>query len=559
MQIDLYQLLKTTPALVFFLVLGFGYLLGHLGIKGIRLGPTAGVLLAGLVFGHFGLTGPRGVNDIGFILFMYSVGFQAGPRFFSVFLEDGLKYICLSLLVALCATGTALAFSHLLGFSQGISAGLLAGSLSSTPTLAAAQDAVASGLVKISGSTSLEKISSDISIGYALTYIISLVGVTLMVRVIPTIFKFDLNAECKKLSEEKRLKDDGDDENIEEYQQLRIRAYLVTNQNAMHKPLKDLDMRRSTGCVIQELKRGNEILQPNAQTQLQEDDRISVAGSIENLEQLTNLIGPGIFDRELLRASIQSATVVISSPETAGKSIGELHTLAKYGCFITKIVRAQIELPVNSDIVLEKGDVVKVTGLKNRLDSLIKRFGHAERDIVKTDLLTFAFGIAAGVMLGKITIKVGALTMGLGMSGGLLLAGILVGFLRSVHPTFGRVPPAARWIIMELGLLFFMASIGLNAGDEIFVALQSVGGWLFLGAVLVGLVPMSVGFLFGRYVLRFNYAQLLGAMTGAMTNTPALNVVTQQARSSLPALGYAGAYTFANIFLALCGSLIMML
>ncbi len=558
MQIDLYQLLQTTPALVFFLVLGFGYLIGHLGVKGIRLGPTAGVLLAGLIFGHFGLKGPRGVNDIGFILFMYSVGFQAGPRFFSVFLEDGLKYICLSLLVALCATGTALAFSHLVGFSQGISAGLLAGSLSSTPTLAAAQDAVTSGLVKISGTTSLEKISNDISIGYALTYIISLVGVTLMVRTIPLIFKFDLNAECKKLSEEKRLKEDGEEETIEEYQQLRIRAFLITNPDAMHKPLKELDLRRTSGCVIQEIKRGSDILQPDAQTQLQEGDRVSVAGTIENLEKLTQQIGPGIFDRELLRASIQSSTVVISSPETAGKSIGELHTLAKYGCFITRIVRAQIELPVNSDIVLEKGDVVKVTGLKNRLDILIKRFGHAERDIVKTDLLTFAFGIAAGVMLGKITIKVGAVTLGLGMSGGLLMAGILVGFLRSVHPTFGRVPPAARWIIMELGLLFFMASIGLNAGDEIFAALKSVGGWLFLGALLVGVVPMSMGFLFGRHVLRFNYAQLLGAMTGAMTNTPALNVVTQQARSSLPALGYAGAYTFANIFLALCGSLIMM-
>ncbi len=559
MQIDLYQLLQTTPALVFFLVLGFGYLLGRIGVKGVRLGPTAGVLLAGLVFGHFGLTGPRGVNDIGFILFMYSVGFQAGPRFFSVFLEDGLKYICLSLLVALCATGTALGYAKLVGFSNGLSAGLLAGSLSSTPTLAAAQDAVASGLVQVSGTESLANISNDISIGYALTYIISLVGITLMVRAIPVIFKFDLKTECQKLSEEKRLKDDSEDDSIEEYQQLRIRAFQVSNPDILGKTLEDLDLRRSTGCVVQEIKRGNEIIQPDAHTQLQDNDRISVAGSIENLEKLTTLIGPGIFDRELLRASIQSATVVISSAETAGKRIGELHTLARYGCFITKIVRAQIELPVNSDIVLEKGDVIKVTGLKNRLDSLIKRFGHAERDIVKTDLLTFAFGIAAGVLLGKITIKVGALTLGLGMSGGLLVAGILVGFLRSVHPTFGRVPPAARWIIMELGLLFFMASIGLNAGNDIFEALSRVGGWMLLGALLVGMVPMGVGFLFGRHVLHFNYAQLLGAMTGAMTNTPALNVVTQQAGSSLPALGYAGAYTFANIFLALCGSMIMML
>ncbi len=163
------------------------------------------------------------------------------------------------------------------------------------------------------------------------------------------------------------------------------------------------------------------------------------------------------------------------------------------------------------------------------------------------------------MLLGLVLVKIGGVSIGLGSAGGLLLAGILIGFLRSMHPTFGRLPAPARYLLMELGLVLFMASVGLNAGGGIVDALTSVGPTLILCGMVVTLTPVTVGYAFGRYVLDLNPALLLGSLTGAMTSTPSLNIVTRAARSGVPALGYAGTYTFANVLLTFAGTMVMTL
>ena len=164
-----------------------------------------------------------------------------------------------------------------------------------------------------------------------------------------------------------------------------------------------------------------------------------------------------------------------------------------------------------------------------------------------------------GILLGLVTIGLGELSVGLGTAGGLMIAGIVIGYLGSVMPTFGRVPAAARYVIMELGLMLFMAAVGLNAGGGVVEALISVGPYIVLSGIAVTMVPALVGYLVGRRILGLNPALLLGSLTGAMTSTPALNVVTEAARSPVPALGYAGTYTFANVLLTFAGSMMMVL
>lgn len=558
MVIDIVALLRDNPTLVFFVVLGAGYLLGNIRWGIFELGPTAGVLLAGLFFGHHGFSMPKTIQEIGFILFIYSVGFQAGPRFVSVFLEDGLKYASLALVVAVTAIALAKGISLAIGFNPGLMGGMLAGALTSTPTLAAAQDAVASGMAQ-TGGVSHEQLLSDLSVGYAITYIFGMVGLIAFIRLLPRLMRFDLKAEAAALAMEKKVRDEGEEHEPEPELKPMIRAFEVRNVDVVGRPLEDLHFCKSTGCVIQEVRRGGETLIPDESTRLEHGDRVSIVGPLDKLEGLSETIGPGVWDKQLLKAPIESALVIISNKQTAGKRISDLHTVARFGCFITRIVRAQIELPVSPEIVLEKGDAVTVAGVRGRLKELIAILGHEERGVVKTDLLTFAFGIVLGIVLGQFSVKVGHFSLGLGTAGGLLLSGIAVGFLRSLHPTFGRVPPAARWVLMELGLLFFMAGVGLQAGKGIVDALLSVGAPLFLSGVVVTLVPVLVGFAFGRYVLKLNPALLLGGITGAMTSTPSLNVICQDAGNSMPALGYAGAYTFANVFLALGGGLLLML
>ncbi|WP_028573199.1 aspartate:alanine exchanger family transporter [Desulfonatronum lacustre] len=562
MVIDVVSLLHANNLLVFFLVLGLGYLVGNLSWRGFEVGATSGVLLAGLFFGHFGFQVPHAVQEVGFVLFIYSVGLQAGPRFFSVFAQDGLKYLALSVVVVLSAMGAALLLGAMLELGPAMIAGMVAGALTSTPTLAASEAGIRDGLAHALSPEQIEVLLGDLTASYAITYLFGLAGLIACIRFLPRLLRIDLPAEAAKLTRESRSgfgTDDGEEQDLEESRSLRVRAFEVVNPKIIGKPLRDLQFVRTTGCVIQQVRRGDELFLPDAQTTLQHGDLIAVAGPLAKLEGLTDSIGPGTFDAHLLETPIDTVAVVVSKPEAVGKRISELHIPAVYGCFITRVIRTQVELPVSLDFQVEKGDVLVVTGLKNRLERLVSAFGYVERRFVQTDLLTFCFGIVGGMLLGQISVKIGDVAVGLGTAGGLLFAGLTIGFLRSMHPTFGRVPPAARWILRELGLLFFMAGIGVKAGVGIVDALLSVGLPLFLSGMVITLTPVVVGLLFGRFVLGIQPALLLGAITGAMTSTPSLNVITQAAKSPIPALGYAGTYTFANVFLALAGTVLVYL
>ncbi len=268
---------------------------------------------------------------------------------------------------------------------------------------------------------------------------------------------------------------------------------------------------------------------------------------------------PGVFDHDLLDTYITNADIVVTRDDAIGQTLGDLRIIRDYACFVSHIRRSQVDLPARPDTVLHRADTLTVVGDSQQIDRLAERMGVIERDFQETDLVTFAFGIALGLLIGLIHFKIGTLSIGLGSAGGVLLAGILFGYLRSYNPTFGRVPPAARYVMMELGLMLFMVNIGLEAGSGVVNALLSVGPVLILCGVVVLLVPLVVGFLFGAFVLRLNPAVLLGALTGAMTSTPALSVARQAARSSVPALGYAGTYAFANVLMTAAGTLVMLL
>jgi len=228
------------------------------------------------------------------------------------------------------------------------------------------------------------------------------------------------------------------------------------------------------------------------------------------------------------------AEIVIVDAEAAGKTLDELDLPNRYGCFATALTRAAIDLPLNPNLPLQRGDRLSVVGEDGNLNRLAKAIGFVEQELETTDLATFAFGMIVGTLLGLVTVAFGSLSVGLGSAGGLLIIGIVIGYLGSVMPTFGRVPAAARYVLMELGLMLFMAAVGLNAGGGVLDALLSVGPLIVLGGIVVTLLPALVAYGVGRYLLKMNPALLLGAITGAMTSTPALNVVTDAARWGTP-------------------------
>lgn len=558
MELDVYALLTESPTLTFFLIVGLGYLVGQVQFRGFQLGPSTGVLFAALVFGHYGFEAPVQTESIGFILFIYCVGLQAGPQFFNAFREEGKKYIVLAVATAVVGGTLAFALSHWFAFDAGYSAGVLAGALTSTPTLVAARETLASGMAVLPDGVSADMAARNVTVSYAITYLFGLGGLVVLMTLLPRVLGLDLVAAAEEEAKRRQVSSLGVG-TVRQAEMPILRVYRVTKEGAHGQSLRDLRFLEKTGCMIEKIKRGTMLIEPEPDSELHENDLVAVVGRRSELVRAAEFMGPEAVDSELLELAPVTRAILLTEARLVGQSLRDLDLGESWGCFVTKVTRAGIELPLQSELQLQKGDLLLVTGMKSRVERVADHIGQMERDVDETDLVTFAFGIAAGLVMGAFAVKLGNLSISLGSAGGLLIAGLVIGFLNSINPTIGRVPAAARYILMELGLLFFMAGIGVRAGGDIVSALTSAGPALILSGLVVMAVPALVAFVIGRYALGLHPVILLGAITGSMTSTPALAIVTSQSRSQLPVLGYAGTYTFANVFLAFAGSLMVRL
>lgn len=550
---EFYEFLIAQPVLLIFLVLGLGYLIGGIRLFGISLGSAGGVLLAGLVFGHFGLKAAPNVQSFGFVLFIFCVGYQAGPRFFDVLRASGLKYLSLALVVAGTGFGLTVWLAYLLDLAPGLPAGLMGGAMTTTPTLAAAQDAVRSGIFEVPAGMTADAVLNNIGASYALTYLFGLIGLILAVRLLPRVLRMDLPAEAAKLAA-------GDDaEAPPDLSALSQRIYRITGTDPRGWTIREMEREAPGEVLVAGLRRGGEVIDIDLDTRLEPGDEVLVIGRIERLLGRPRDLCEEIADAEGLRAKMVTARVVVSNPKFLGKPLREMDLNLRLGVLPLKVRRQRTELPLSLDLELHRGDVVTVYGPESAIEHVVQMAGHVERDVDETDLMTFAFGIVGGIALGTLAVTVGDITIELGTAGGLLLTGLVIGFLRSIWPVFGRVPSASRWVLMELGLLMFMAGVGLNSGGDIVEIVQASGLKLIGAGVLVTLVPVLVGYFFSTLVLKLNPAEALGGVTGAMTSGAALSVVNEAAKSNVPALAYTGAYAFANVILAFAGTLLMLI
>jgi putative transport protein len=561
MELDILSILKNHPELTLFAVIGIGYLFGKIGARGITLGPSIGVLAVGLIFGHFGLTISPIVGTLGFIFFIYSVGYQAGPSFFSTFRHDGVRYIQIGVVIAATAFLTALGAAKFCRFDPGYAAGVLAGALTSTPTLAAAQDAVSSGLAHIPAGFSADALQGNIAVGYAVTYMFGLIGLIVFLQLLPKFMKIDLPREAEAAAAEM---DSGGTDADDEMRLGRkglptTRSYLVEVEDTIGKSLLDLMFLQVTGSVISRLVRNGEDIELGPETTLEKKDKVLVLGYNENHVKASAILGREIHDTELEQTPFETHSIMVTNNKVDRKTLRDTGVTNKFACVAHKVRRAGVELPVSLDMEIRKDDYIVVSGAKNNIEQLVKHLGQAEKPIHETDLLTFAFGIVGGLFLGYCTVKIGNLPVGIGSAGGLLTVGLLIGWARTFHPIFGRVPHAARFILMELGLLLFLAGVGIRAGSGLIEGLRSSGVALFLSGAVVTILPPLLGVLFGKIVLKMNPAILFGAITGGLTSTPALGVITKQAKSDIPAMGYVGVYAFANIILTVAGQLMMII
>ncbi|NOR67614.1 MAG: transporter [Woeseiaceae bacterium] len=553
------EFLRGNPVGLLFLVLGLGYLVGKMRIRGFDMGSISGVLFVGLIFGHFGYKFDTTVQSIGFTLFIFSVGLQAGPGFFSVIQQDGLKYLCLAVVIAGTGFALAIGWAKVLGLEPGAAAGLLAGGLTSSPTLAAAQEAVRAGQVPVPAGFTADQVMTNVTTAYAITYIFGLVGLILIIRFLPRILHLDLPSEAAKLEASRR---GGAEDRVSVLNEIVVRAHRVTNEKLVGPTLDRIYERFPGRVTVERIRRRGELIPLTLETQIELGDEVCIVGYLDEFIARAGNVGPELSDAELLDVRIESCRAVLLRSKI--KKVKKVTTslakvAAQRGCFISKIQRLGVDIPLEGDIVVQAGDVVHITGPASRVEAFGNIVGHIEREAEQTDLVTFSLGITAGLLIGTWTVTVAGISVGLGTAGGLLAAGLVIGYLRALHPTFGRVPGAARWIFMELGLMTFMAGVGLRAGSGILETLAQSGLSLFIAGMCVTTIPVLVGYVFGRRVLSINPVMLLGAITGSMTSGASLSIVNAEAKSSVPSLGYTGAYAFANVLLTVAGSVILLL
>jgi len=547
----LIEALRTQPVLTLFLILGMGYVMGNIRIGSFSLGPVAGVLFTGLFLGHFDFRMSPGAQAVGFALFIFSVGYQAGPRFFDVLRTDGLKYFLLAVVIAVTGFTIAVIATQLLSLAPGMSAGLLSGGLTSSPTLAAAQEAIRSGQVKPPEGVTADAMIGNVATGYAITYIFGLAGLIAIIKLFPQMLGIDLAKESKALEAKHGSGTPLQPTNVS------ARIYRVTNEEITKIPGKQLKEQYWDKTSVVRVRRNGEIIKPGPEGFLQLGDELHILAPVEYFTETVSQIGEEITPEISTSQFKETAQIVVINKNAIGKFLHELDIARKFGVLLTRVTRMRMEIPHTADVELRKGDILTVVGAHDNVDLLGQELGHVEREIAETDMVTFAFGIAIGVVIGLFAINVGQLSIGLGSAGGLLASGLAIGYLRSIYPTFGRLPDAARWILMEFGLLLFMTGVGLRAGGDIIETFIAAGPVLVLAGIIVTATPIFVGYFFGRKVLKIHPVLLFGGITGSMTSGASLSVVTNAAKSSMPSLGYTGAYAFANVLLTIAGSIIL--
>jgi putative transport protein len=545
------EILRAQPVLTLFLILGMGYLIGNIRIGSFSLGPVAGVLFAGLFLGHFDFRMSSGAQAVGFALFIFSVGYQAGPRFFDVVRTDGLKYFSLAVVIAATGFTIAVIAANLLDLAPGTAAGLLSGGLTSSPTLAAAQEALRSGQVTPPEGITADAMIGNVATGYAITYIFGLAGLIAIIKLLPQLLGIDLEKEAKALELEAESATASKPTNVS------ARIYRVTDDAFTKVPVKQVREQYWDKASVVLVRRGGEFIEPDPEGFLQQGDELHILAQVEYFTEIIAKHAEEITPEMSTAQFTETAQIVVINKKVLGKSLQELNVAQKFGVLITGVTRMRMEMPLGVKFELRKGDILTVVGPQDNVDLLGKELGHVEREIAETDMVTFAFGICLGVAVGMLSVKVGQLSIGLGSAGGLLASGLAIGYLRSIHPTFGRMPDAARWILMEFGLLLFMAGVGLRAGGDIIETFVSAGPVLVLAGIVVTATPIFVGYVFGRKVLKIDPVLLFGGITGSMTSGASLSVVTKAANSSMPSLGYTGAYAFANVLLTVAGSIIL--
>jgi putative transport protein len=554
------QFLVRYPELALFLVIGAGYWIGSFKIGPFSLGPVTGALFAGLFVGQFAHVPVSGMTkSFLFLLFLFGIGYSVGPQFMQALKRDGLKPILLAIIVGITGLVAAIVVARVLQLDAGFAAGLMSGALTHSAAMGTATDAV-NGLPLPESDRLL--LVAHIAVADAVCYIFGYAGVILFCTVVaPALLKIDLKAEALKLENSlgmTRTKPGV----ASAWRKFELRAYRL-GEGA---PLVGLTVASAEARVpehrlfVLRFRRGKEISEAQPGTRLKAGDIIAVSGPRQVMVELLGARGDEVEDMELLDIPVTAADILLMNPELAGRNLGDLSKEDwTRSLYLRSVRRGNQEIPIAAGVVLLRGDVLRVVGPEPVVQNAAGRIGTVIAPSTTIDFVVLGLAIFLGGLIGVLaTFTVAGVKISLSTSVGTLLAGLLVGHLRTRYPLFGRIPEGAVALMTSLGLAAFVGLTGIHAGPIFMSALKEVGVGLLLGGMVVTLLPQIVGLLVGHYALRMNPILLLGALTGAQTVTAAMAAVQERSGSPVAVLGYTPAYPMANILLTTWGTIMVL-
>jgi putative transport protein len=550
------------PEMGVYLAVGIGYLIGRVKFHGVGPGVVTGSLLGGIVIGNFfHVPVSDQAKAIVFLLFLFGIGYSVGPSFFQNLSGDGWRWILLGVFVPVVGLFTAYGVARFLGLDPGYSAGLLSGSLTESPVIGTASEAIRGLSLP---EEQKQQLIGHVAVADAICYIFGTLGVIWCCSSLgPKLLRIDLRTESKKVEESLGIKRSKLGV-YSAWQPIGFRAYTIP-QNAPLAGKTVADAERSVPgarLFVERIRRRGDIFSPVGTTVLEAGDTVAVLGRTEIMVNVLGASSSEVADSELLQIPVASYDVYVTSKRIAGKTLQEIANSNEQvrGVLLRGITRGGHALPIGTQTIVQRGDTLHVTGSEAAVEKLAPMIGRIIRPIEESDLLVLGVAVSLGVLLGAaITIPVGHLKINLGTSIGTLLAGVIVGWLRSVRPWFGIIPDAAILFMRSIGLAAFVAMIGLKAGPIFLNAVKEYGYVLFLGGVVVTLVPLISGLFFGYYVLRVNPVLLLGGLAGAQTMIAGVAAVQEKSDSSVATLGYSYTVAFGHILLTTWGTIIVAL
>jgi putative transport protein len=549
--------LRENPELAIFLTLAIGFVIGRLRFKGFSLGAVVGTLLAGVLVGQLDISVDPLVKVVFFDLFLFATGYKVGPQFFRGLRKNAASQALLTLVLCLASLLTTFVAAKLMGYDAGTAAGLLAGAFTESTVIGTAGNTISRLAL---ADDEKARLLNNIPVAYAVSY---LVGTSFVVwflsTLAPKLMRVDLKAESRKLEAEAAGGKEAEPALRSAYREWDIRAFRLPATLAGRR-VAALEKSMSPARVfVQRVRRRGQILETGPELTLDAGDVVAIGARREVLLAERARFGEEVEDRELLDFPMAALDVVVTRREAAERTLAELGEQHGRGVVLLRLLRGGEEIPFTPWTVVNRGDTLRLTGASVDVDRVAAELGYAERPTSETDVVFVGLGILLGGLFGALTFRVGDLPLSLTASGGALVMGLVFGWLRSVRPTFGRIPEPALWVFDTIGLAVFIGCVGLSAGPSFVAGLRSTGPSLVLVSLMVAFVPHASAILFGRHVLKMNPVLLLGACSGAGTATAALRAVQDEAGSKLPVLGYTVPYAIGNILLTAWGPVIVML